>query len=79
MSRKIRLAAALLMVSSLTSGSLNAFPLAHSPVFADRGTGSLTTLVNWIGSFSSGAKPHGKVPKPVRSKIASQLDPDGNH
>jgi hypothetical protein len=79
MSRKIRLAATLLIVLSLTAGRLSAFPLGHSPVFADRDNGALTIFVDWVASLFSWHQPQGKTPRHAQSKMATQLDPDGNH
>ena len=77
MSRKIRFAIASLIISSLTAGGLNAFPLGHPAMPADREAGTLTLFVNWVVSlFSSNPPPAERLPQ---SKLASQMDPNGGH
>jgi hypothetical protein len=77
MSRKIRFAVAALIISSLTAGSLSAFPLGHSTMPADRGAGTLTLFVGWVASLFSWDPP--RAEKPPQPKMATQLDPDGHH
>lgn len=79
MSRKIRFAAALLILGSLTCGSLSAFPLEHRTVLAQEGAGTLTVLVDWVASLFSWKRVQGTAPRHAQPKIASQLDPDGHH
>ena len=80
MSHRIRFAAVLLTMISLTVGSLNAFPVSpHRTVPAEEGAGVLTTIMDWLAFLFSGNRPEGESPKPTRAKIGSQLDPDGNH
>jgi hypothetical protein len=76
MSHKIGFVAVLLITSSLTAGSLIAFPLGPPTMPPDRGAGTLTMLVDWVVSVFSSSPP---VEKPPQSKMATQLDPDGNH
>jgi hypothetical protein len=78
MTGKTRFGAALLIVSTMTCGSLGASPLSHRAMLGDDGTPTLTALVDWVSSLFWGGL-HGKTPKPPRSKYASQVDPDGNH
>lgn len=79
MSRKIRFAAALLILASLTCGNLSAFPLEHPIGLGHEGTGTLTVLVAWVASLFSWERAQGKAPKHPRPKMATQLDPDGQH
>jgi hypothetical protein len=78
MSRKLNFIVALLILSSLCLGTLNALPLHPAPASVHEG-GVLVTVVDWITSLFSWGKPHGNVPKHPQSKYASQLDPNGNH
>jgi hypothetical protein len=77
MSRKIRFAIASLIISSLTAGSLSAFPLGHPMMPADREAGALTLFVGWVASLFSWSQPHAE--RPPQSKMGTQLDPDGHH
>jgi hypothetical protein len=79
MSRKIRLVAALLILSLLALGSLNALPLNHASVPASEGAGTLMAVVDWIASLFTWGGPHGKVRPHRLSKVAVQVDPDGHH
>jgi hypothetical protein len=79
MSRTIRLIAVLLFLSSLGLGALSAMPLNHPAVPADGRAGSLMAAVDWVASLFSWDKPHGKVRKPLPTKVAVQVDPDGQH
>ena len=77
MSRKIRFAIASLIISSLTAGSLSAFPLGHPMMPEDRGASVFTLFVDWVASvFSSNPPPAERLQK---SSLASQLDPNGGH
>ena len=78
MSRKHQFVAALLILSSLSLGTLNALPLNPAPATVHEG-GALVAVMEWVTSLLSWGKPHGNTPKHPRSKIANQLDPDGNH
>jgi hypothetical protein len=78
MSRKLQFVAALLILSSLSLGTLNALPLNPAPATVHTG-GVLVAVMDWAASLFSWGKPHGSVPKHPRSKIANQLDPDGHH
>ena len=79
MSRKIRFAIASLIISSLTAGSLSAFPLGHPTRPAGREAGALTLFVGWVSSLFSWSPPQAaKPPRPPHSKIANQLDPNGD-
>jgi len=76
MSRKIRFAIASLIISSLTAGSLSAFPLGHPTRPTDREAGALTLFAGWISSlFSWSPPPAERLPQ---SKLAGQLDPNGD-
>lgn len=80
MSRKIRLAIASLIISSLTAGNLSAFPLGHPTMPTGREAGALTLFVGWVASLFSWSSPHAaKPPRSPSSKYASQLDPNGGH
>jgi len=76
MSRKIRFAIASLIISSLTAGSLSAFPLGHPTRPTDREAGALTLFAGWISSLFSWSPSH--AAKSPHSKVASQLDPNGD-
>jgi hypothetical protein len=79
MSRKIRFAIASLIISSLTAGSLSAFPLGYPTMPADREAGALTLFVDWVASLFSWSPPQAaKPPRSPYSKYASQLDPNGD-
>ncbi len=77
MSRKIRFVMASLIISSLTAGSLSAFPLGHRTMPTDREGGALTLFVGWVASFFSWSPPHPEKPSPSKKDVASQLDPNG--
>jgi hypothetical protein len=77
MSHKIRFVIASLIISSLTAGSLSAFPLGHPMRPADREAGALTMFVDWVASLFSWSPQHAE--RPAQSKMATQLDPDGHH
>jgi hypothetical protein len=79
MSRKIRLVAALLVLSLFALGSLNALPLNHPSELAKGGTSTLLAVVDWIASLFSWDRPHGKVPPHLQDKGLAQVDPDGHH
>lgn len=81
MSRKIRLAAALLILSSLSFGSLNALPLYPRRV-APHEEGTLTAIVDWLAAFFPGIKPQQqgqKAPNRFRPKVTYSVDPNGLH
>jgi hypothetical protein len=78
MSRKIRFAVALLILSSLSLGSLSALPLNPAQAIGQEG-GVLVAVVDWVASVFSLDRSHAKAPRHSRSKIAAQLDPDGQH
>lgn len=78
MSRKLNFIAALLILSSLCLGTLNALPLHPAPASVHEG-GMLAAVEDWIASLFSWGEPHGNAPKHPRLKYASQLDPNGNH
>jgi hypothetical protein len=79
MSPKVRFAAALVILTSLFCGGLNALPLGPRATPAEESAGVLTELVQWIVSFFSESRPDGKAPEYPQTRIGSQLDPDGNH
>ena len=79
MSSKLRGAAAVLIVSAMTCGSLSAISLEPRASLGDTGTFSLNAIVHWMAHVFSWGEPHGKLPKPPRSKVAVQVDPDGHH
>ena len=77
MSRKIQVATALLILSLLACGSLNASPLGHQALPGATGSGVLATLVEWIGSLLPWGHPHGKAPHQSQSKGTFTVDPNG--
>lgn len=79
MSRKLNFIVALLILSSLCLGTLNALPLHSAPASVHE-EGALVAMMDWIASLFSWGNPHGKAPKPPRfTKYANQLDPNGGH
>jgi hypothetical protein len=78
MSRKLNFIAALLILSSLSLGTLNALPLHPAPASVHEG-GVLVAVVDWIASLFSLDRSHAKAPRHPRAKVAAQLDPDGSH
>src|SRR5436853_4989008 len=76
MSRKLNFIAALLILSSLCLGTLNALPLHPAPASVHEG-GMLAAVEDWIASLFSWERSHAKAPQHSRSKIAAQLDPNG--
>jgi hypothetical protein len=78
MSRKLKFVAALLILSSLSLGTLNALPLQPVQAAGHEG-GMLVVMMDWMISLFSWGKPHGSTPKQLKPKYASQLDPNGGH
>ena len=78
MSRKLHFVAALLILSSLSLGTLNALPLHPAQATVHEG-GVLVAVMDWVASLFSLDRSHAKAPRHLRSKYASQLDPDGHH
>jgi len=79
MSRKLNFIAALLILSSLCLGTLNALPLHPAPASVQEG-GVLVAVMDWVASLFSLDRSQAKAPKPPRpTKYASQLDPNGGH
>lgn len=78
MCRKIRFAIASLIISSLTAGSLSAFPLGQPTMPTGRGAGALTLFVDWVASLFWSPPQAAKPPRSPYSKYASQLDPNGD-
>jgi len=77
MSRKLQfVAAALLILSSLNLGTLNALSLPHPRVAPQEG-GTLLAVVDWLTFFLPGSKPHGKAPHHSRTKSSYAVDPNG--
>jgi hypothetical protein len=76
MSRKLQFVAALLILSSLSLGTLNALPLYPAPASVHEG-GMLVAAVDWIASLFAWDRSHGKVPRHPRAKVSVQVDPDG--
>lgn len=76
MSRKLQFVAALLILSSLSLGTLNALPLQH-PRAVSQEEGMLMAVVDWITSLFSWDNLHGKPSKHPRAKVSVQVDPDG--
>jgi hypothetical protein len=79
MSRKLNFIVALLILSSLCLGTLNALPLQPAPASVHEG-GVLVAVMDWVASLFSLDRSQVKAPKPPRpTKYASQMDPNGNH
>lgn len=78
MSRKLQFVAALLILSSLSLGTLNALPLQH-PRVASHEEGRLMAVVDWLASFLPWTKPQGKAPNRPRLKSSYAVDPNGQH
>jgi len=76
MSRKLQFVAALLILSSLSLGTLNALPLPHPRVAPHEG-GALSAVVDWLTSFLPGSQLHGKAPHHPRPKSSYAVDPNG--
>jgi len=80
MSRNVRIAATLLILASLTCGSLGALPSRPriTLVEHDRG-GFLNAVLEWIASVFAPARPTGDTPNPSspQTKDSSSLDPHG--
>jgi hypothetical protein len=79
MSRIIRLVAAVLILSSLSLGALNALPLSRSQTPVNDGVGRLIALADWVTSLLPLGKPHSKAPSHSRSKVMMSVDPNGGH
>ena len=81
MSRPIRFAAALLILASLTCGSLCALPPSFRTIPAETGRGDfLTAVVEWIAELLAPDRSVSDVLKPPPStKDGSALDPHGGH
>jgi len=81
MSRSIRFAAALLILASLTCGSLGALSLSSRTISPETGKGDfLTKAVEWIASLLAPDRPNGGNPQPPpQTKDSSSLDPHGGH
>src|SRR3954452_17508715 len=62
MSRKLNFIAALLILSSLCLGGLNALPLHPAPASVHEG-GMLAAVEDWMASLFSWGEPHGNVLK----------------
>jgi hypothetical protein len=77
MSRKLQFVAVLLILSSLSLGTLNALPLPQ-PRVAPQEEGRLLAVVDWLASFLPASKPHGKVPNHSRPKSSYAVDPNGS-
>jgi hypothetical protein len=79
MSGRVRFAAALLILASLTCGSLRALPAGPRVAPAESSRGDfLTAVVEWIASRLALDRPTGEVPKPPQqTKDGSYIDPHG--
>ena len=78
MSRKIRFFAALLILSSLSLGSLSALPLQHPSVIAHEESAPMAVM-DWLASFFPWFSRHGKAPEHLRTKSSYAVDPNGGH
>lgn len=76
MSRKLKFIVALLILSSLSLGTLNALPLYPAPASVHEG-GVLVAVMDWVSSLFSLDRSHGKSPRHPRAKVSVQVDPDG--
>jgi len=80
MSRKLQIAATLLLLVTITHGSLQALPSAPRLVPAHDGRGDfLTMIVEWIASRIAPAHPKDIPPPASQPKEGSIMDPDGHH
>lgn len=78
MSRTVRFAAALLILASLTCGSLGALPFGSRLIAAETGRGSfLTAVVEWIASLFVRDRSSGDVPAVPQTKDGTYIDPHG--
>ncbi len=79
MSRTFRFAAALLVIASLTCGSLGALPPSFRTAPAESGRGDfLAAIMEWIASVLAPDRPTGEAPKPpAQSKDGAHIDPSG--
>jgi len=79
MLRIMRFAAALLILASLTCGSLVALPPSSRTIPAETGKGDfLTKVAEWIASLLAPDRPVGEIPKPQpQTKEGSSMDPQG--
>jgi hypothetical protein len=79
MSRSIRFAAALLILASLTCGSLYALPPSFRTIPAETGRGDfLTAVVGWIAALLAPDRPASGAPQPPpQTKDGSHMDPQG--
>jgi hypothetical protein len=75
MSRKLRFVVALLILFSLSLGTLNASPLRHAQGLAEEGS-TLSAVVSWVASLFSWSRPASHHPRP---KLTLQIDPNGGH
>jgi hypothetical protein len=75
MSRKLQFVAALLVIYSLSLGTLSAMPLRHPKVPAEQGS-TLNAVVSWAVSLFSVGRPASRHPRP---KLTLQIDPNGGH
>ncbi|MFL6264188.1 MAG: hypothetical protein ACJ76Y_31265 [Thermoanaerobaculia bacterium] len=78
MSRKLQFVTAVLILSSLSLGTLNALPLHPAQAFGHEEC-MLVAMVDWVAALFSLDRSHAKAPRHSRSKVAAQLDPDGSH
>lgn len=78
MSRMFRFASALLILASLTCGSLGAFPLypGITPTPAPTG-GILAAFVEWISSLPRPDRPADTAPHRSQPKDGAAIDPVG--
>jgi hypothetical protein len=76
MSRKLQFVAALLILSSVSLGTLNALPLPH-PRVALHQEGTLLAVVDCLASLFPASKPRGKAPNHSRPKSSYAVDPNG--
>ncbi len=79
MTGKLRFGAILLIVASMTRGSLGASPLSHRAMLGGEEAPALNALVDWVSSLFSWSELQSKTRKHPRAKVGAQIDPDGNH
>ena len=78
MSRSVRLAAVMLILASLTCGSLGALPLAPGITPAPNLAGSiLASVVEWIASLLRPDRPGDTAPHRSQPKDGAAIDPGG--
>ena len=77
MSRMVRVVPALLILASLTCGSLGALPLSLSSLPAEPAGSFLAAVVEWIASLLGPDRPGGTAPQRPQPKDGAAINPGG--